>query len=80
MTPLERFVALFERLEDTPDLFRLDADAGVAHRDAQLAGRRVRGGHGDFPILRREFDCILEQIPNDLLEFRRVRRHPGIAR
>src|SRR5262249_37214106 len=62
---------LAETVEDVRQKIRIDALAGVAHDDLDL---RVTFADLDLnaPPLGGEFDRIREQVPDDLLQTRRV--------
>ena len=66
---MKRTFALFERVENAIHDFRVDADPGVVHGDGQSLRLRIGGRDCDLAVVGRELDCVLEQVPNDLLEF-----------
>jgi hypothetical protein len=71
-TVLKRAVALFEWIKNALHNFRFHADAGVANANGENCFRWIVRGDWDVSLFRREFDCVLKQIPNDLLKFRGV--------
>src|SRR5438105_11194623 len=69
---LECALALFERVENTIHNFRFDPDAGVVDSDGEELWLGIGRRNRDLPVLGGNFDSVLKQVPNDLLELRRV--------
>src|SRR3954453_21560101 len=67
--------ALFERIENYWQRFPLNSHPGVCNLDAQLSIRIVGGRNRDLPVRRRELHRVVDQIPKDLLQSRRVCTH-----
>src|SRR5262249_41275312 len=65
--PRGRAVGLAETLEDVRQKLRLDADAGIADRDLDLAFDAPKPRF-DAPAFIRELDGVREQIPESLLQ------------
>ena len=59
-------------LKTFPSLVRFDADAGVGDSDFDLVRRRIEGFNDDPAVLRGKFDAVLDQVPKDLLQARRI--------
>src|SRR5947207_10491093 len=69
---LEGAVALLKRIENPFHDFRLDPDAGIAYADRENLRQMIRRGDGDGAAFAGELDRVLEEVPNDLLKFRRI--------
>ena len=61
-------VALGKGVENPPQFFRAHPDAGVRDPDEDYFIVPNFGFHSDPPIWRREFDRVLEQVPEHLLQ------------
>ena len=57
---------LLERLAEALEIFRRDADAGIAHRDLQPA--LSRSAHTHVAAARRELDAVGQQVDQHLLD------------
>ncbi|MEO5721810.1 MAG: hypothetical protein ABIR71_10110, partial [Chthoniobacterales bacterium] len=64
--------ALFESIEDFRERFRFNPDAGVGYLKAELPVQIVACDDGDLAFREREFDGVFNQVPDDLLDTRRV--------
>ena len=71
-TPLERAFALLKRIKNPFHDFRLDPDAGIAHADRENLRQMIRRRDRDGAAFAGELDRVLEEVPNDLLKFRRI--------
>src|SRR5438045_1502433 len=70
--PLEGAFALLKRIKNPFHDFRLDPDAGIAHADRENLRKMIRRRDRDGAAFAGELDRVLEEVPNDLLKFRRI--------
>src|SRR5437899_5102060 len=68
-------LSLFECVEDFIDLFLFDADAGVNNASFNFIRGWVKRLDGNSAFFRGKFDAVLNQIPKDLLQARRIALH-----
>ena len=72
-------LSLFECVKDFVDLFPLDADAGVDNASLDFVWRRVKRLNGDSTSFGSELHTVLDQIPKDLLQSRRIAFHVSFS-
>ena len=73
--PRNRRLSLFERIEDFSNLVLFNADAGVGDPNFNFIRLRVGSHDRDSPIVRRKLHAVLDQVPKDLLQTRRIAFH-----
>ena len=78
-------VALIEGQENSLESDLLDSNARIGDLDLErgvgvFALIPVPGANGDATAMRSEFDCVAEQIPDDLLKARRISDQPAQTR
>src|SRR3984893_10822664 len=66
-------LALFKSIENFRQRFRLNSQAGVRDFNAQFSLGSVAGRNGNLPIAGCELHRVIDQVPKDLLESRRIR-------
>src|SRR4029077_10653686 len=71
--------ALFERIENLRQRFRLNPQACISDFDAKLSAGIIAGGNYDSPIRLRKLYRVIYQVPKDLLQSRRVCSHMHLA-
>ena len=59
---------LLERVKNFVEMFRFDADAGIADLDLQRGGFRINGANDDRAALRGKFRSVLQHVPKYLLQ------------
>ena len=72
-------LALLECVKDLVDFFLFDADAGVDDAGLNFIRRRVKSLDSDSASFRSKFHAVLDQIPKDLLQSRRIALHMGVS-
>jgi hypothetical protein len=72
-------VGLAKAIEDVGQRLRRDAVAGVAHLDLVLPRPIGVHAHADSSAGGREFQRVREQVPQHLLQSRRIAAHDGGA-
>src|SRR4030095_12850753 len=68
----DRGLALLEGVEDFLNPFRLDAHPRIGNPNINLLRRGVDGFDRDAAFFRSEFHAVLDQVPKDLLQTRRI--------
>ena len=71
-SPRNRALALLERVENLSLVRFFDADAGVGDPDFDFVRGRIQRFDDDTPFGRGKFHAVLDQVPKDLLQARRV--------
>src|SRR5690349_22739825 len=64
--------ALFESIENVRQRFRIDAATGILHFSLKLTFAVVARSNAKLPSSWREFDGVLDQVPEDLFKPRRI--------
>ena len=73
-------IGLVETIEDVREHVGPDAAAGVGHHDGRRAPSSTRSVTRIAPLARRELDRVREQVPDHLLQPRRITGHGGAVR
>src|SRR5206468_2506676 len=68
----DRDLPLLEGVEDLVDPFRLDAHPGIDNPDVNLLRRGVECLDGNATFFGSKLHAVLDQIPKDLLQARRI--------
>ena len=71
----DRALALLERIEDPVHLLGLDADTRIRCPDFDQVRRRVQCLDDDPAFRGREFHAVFDQVPEHLLQSRRIAFH-----
>ena len=63
---------MFEGVEDSWQQLRINTAAGIFHFDPKLPVLIISGTNTELPAIRRKFDRVLDQVPKNLLQTRRI--------
>ena len=69
---LKGALALLERIKNAVHDVRLNSNSRIVHPNGEQLRLRIGRGNRDLAAFGGELDCILNQVPNNLLKLRRV--------